>query len=61
MKRKYVTPSISLEEIQVKSILGNSTENITYDPNDGTYEALSNEGSLWDDYSQSNTQSILDE
>lgn len=61
MKRKYMMPSIRLKEILTEPFLGDSTETLDYDINDGTDEALSKEGSIWDDYEKSVPQSIFDE
>ena len=53
MKRKYVIPDIRLKEILAEPFLGESTETLPFDPNDGTDEALSKEdkswGSVWDE------------
>ena len=53
MKKEYVKPCIRLEEMAFEPFLGESTETLPFDPNDGTDEALSKEdkswGSVWDE------------
>lgn len=61
MKKEYMNPSIRLKEIMAESFLGDSTETLPVDQDDGTEEALSKEGSIWDDYEKNVPQSIFDE
>lgn len=61
MKRVYVKPCIRLKEILAETFLGNSTETLPVDQNDGTDEALSKEGNIWDDYGTSVHHGIFDE
>lgn len=61
MKKEYMNPSIRLKEILAEPFLGDSTETMPVEQNDGTEEALSKEGSIWDDYEKNVPQSIFDE
>ena len=61
MKKEYMNPSIRLKEILAEPFLDGSTEPLPIDQNDGTEEALSKEGSIWDDYEKNVPQSIFDE
>ena len=61
MKKEYLKPCIRLKEILTEPFLGDSTETLPVDQDDGTDEALSKESSIWDDYEESVSQSIFDE
>lgn len=49
MKREYVKPDILQKKIALPLLEGVSTETLSFDQNDNTEEALSKDGSSWDD------------
>ena len=49
-RKTYATPNIRVKEIAAEPFMVGTTETLPFDQNDGTEEALSKEGSIWDDY-----------
>lgn len=61
MRKDYVTPRTRWQEITPDTFLAGSTEEFHADPNDGTEEALSKEGSIWDKAIDDQSPSIFEE
>lgn len=49
-RKTYATPNIRVKEIATEPFMVGTTETLPFDQNEGTEEALSKEGSIWDDY-----------
>jgi hypothetical protein len=49
-KRPYLAPCVRVRAIEMEPLMEGTTETLPFDQNDGTEEALSKEGSIWDDY-----------
>ena len=56
-KKKYAMPYIRLKEISVEPFL-TSTEALPFDRDEGTFDALSKEGSMWDDFDKKDSLSF---
>ena len=50
-KRPYLAPSMRVREMEAEPLMEGSTDTLPIDEGgSGTEEALSKEGSIWDDY-----------
>lgn len=62
MKKRYISPNIRVKVISAEPLLGDSTETLPFNPSDGTGEALSNDGSIWDeDVPESSEKRVFEE
>lgn len=49
-RKTYATPNIRVKEIAAEPFMVGTTETLPLNQNDGTEDAFSKEGSIWDDY-----------